>query len=98
MKILGYTYELIVDGDSDALGAFGRIDPSKQIIRIASGLNDQQFESSILHEIIEALNYHFHMEMLEGVIMSLEAGLYQALVDNGVDLSPLRVSGRGGDV
>lgn len=89
MNILGYEYQIIEDGDSDFIGAFGRKHAAKQIIQIAKGLVEQQRISTILHEIIEALNYHLELEMEHHKIMALEAGLYQTLTVNGVDLKPL---------
>ena len=90
MKILGYDYELVEEEDDD--GATGRAHISKQLIRIAPNQHKQQKESTVLHEIIEALTYHLHLELPSDqhkVIMPLEAALYQVLVDAGVDLSPL---------
>ena len=43
----------------------------------------------MLHEIIEAINYHLELEMEHNVRMGLEAALFQVLTANGVDLSPL---------
>ncbi len=89
MKILGYTYSILQSGDGDFLDASGRFHHNSQTIHIASDLSDEQKESTLLHEIIEALNYHLALELKENIIMSLEAGLYQVLNDNGVDISPL---------
>lgn len=89
MKILGYTYEIIQSGDRDHLNALGRCHASTQTIHIATDLNDEQKQSTALHEIIEALSYHLQLNLEHNIIMSLEASLYQVLSDNGVDLSPL---------
>ena len=89
MKILGYSYQVQRSGHSDDLGASGRCHQLKQTIQIASNLTKEGAQSTLLHEILEALNYHLQLELGEGVIMSLESGLFQVLADNGVDLSPL---------
>lgn len=89
MKILGYTYSVLQSNDGDFLDASGRFHHISQTIHIANDLNNEQKESTLLHEIIEALNYHLSLELSENTIMSLEAGLYQVLSDNGVDISPL---------
>lgn len=89
MKILGYTYRVVEDADSDAIGAYGRHLAKKHIIQIASDLPTQQKESTVLHEIIEALSYYLELGLAHSVIMSLEASLYQVLTDNGVSLAPL---------
>lgn len=73
----------------DEIGSSGRVDITKQVIQIATDLTPEQTTSTVLHEILEALKYHLELEMEHNVIMALEAGLYQVLVDNGVDLSPL---------
>lgn len=89
LKILGYKYRVVEAGHSDIIGAFGRNHVSRQLVQIASNLVDQQRESTILHEIIEAISYHLELGLSHAVIMSLEASLYQVLTDNGIDLSPL---------
>jgi len=89
MKILGYHYTIVEDGDTDHIGAFGRNHPRTLTIQIAKGLTPQQRESTVLHEIIEALNYALGLKLEHQAIMSLEAGLYQVLIDHGVCLAPL---------
>lgn len=89
MKILGYTYTLVDDGEVDMMGAFGRLHTKGQKLQIASDLCQQQKVSSVLHEVMEALNYHLELKLEHQVIMSLEAALYQVFLDNGVDLSPI---------
>jgi hypothetical protein len=46
-------------------------------------------ESIIIHEILEALNYHLELELPHRTISALESGLYQTLHDAGVDLQLL---------
>ena len=88
MKILGHEYKLI-STPSDQLGSYGRYLAKEQILQVASDLHRQQITTTVLHEIIEALDYHLGLNLNHDAIMSLEAGLYQTLTDNGVDLSPL---------
>lgn len=89
MKILGYNYTILFDTDSDKIGSFGRQIAKTLTIQIASDLDREQTISTVLHEIFEALNYHLQLNLTHNVVMGLEAGLYQALSDNGIDLSPL---------
>lgn len=89
MKILGYDYIVTFDGDANTMGAMGRLHPKILKMQIAKDLNPQQVNSTIIHEVIEALDEHLELELRHPTIMALEAGLYQFLVDNGVDLSPL---------
>lgn len=90
VKILGYDYRIVEERDHS--GASGRAHITDQIIRISPDQHQQQKESTILHEILEALAYHLHLELPSDqhrVIMPLESALYQVLTDAGVDLSPL---------
>ena len=89
MKILGYTYTLVADGDNERMGAFGRQHTKSQTLQIATDLCAEQVVSTVLHEVIEAINYHLQLHLEHPVVMSLEAALYQVLTDNGVDLTPL---------
>ncbi len=89
MKILGFDYELKrVSGDYDQ-GNMGACQLDKNIIIISDGIPKQRQASTLLHEIIEVLNDSFELNFEHKVISQLEAGLYQVLVDNGVDLTPL---------
>lgn len=88
MKILGYTYQVEVVS-ADAMDAMGRFQARRQRLQIASDLTGDERMSTLLHEIIEALNYHLALNLPHAKIMALEAGLYQVLVDGGVDLAPL---------
>ena len=65
-----------------------RCNTSEQIIIVVSG-NKQAQASGILHEILEALRYHLEMPLDHQTLMSLEAGLFQALNDNGVNVLAL---------
>lgn len=67
----------------------GYCDMSRQELKIASDVPQDGKESTLLHEIIEALNYHMELGLEHRQISSLETGLHQVLSDNGVDLSVL---------
>ena len=67
----------------------GQVRASALQIRLDAHLPRQQLESTLLHEIIEALNHALELKLEHGAIAGLEAGLYQVLTDNGVDLTPL---------
>lgn len=91
IKILGYDYEIrgIPQMEFGGTDCPGRLHALKQIILVDLSQNKQCQESSLLHEIIEALNYHLETNISHQSIMSLEAGLYQVLKDNGINLSKL---------
>lgn len=86
LKILGYDYEaqLLPHHESAA-----SCHTTRQLIRIDAGMPAQAQQSALLHEIIEALNYHLALDLEHNAIMALEAGLFQTLTANGVTLAPL---------
>jgi len=89
MKILGYDYTVTNADDYASMGAMGRSHINSLTIQIASDLNQQQTVSTLLHEMIEVINSHLHLQLSEQQIMAMEASLYQCLRDNGVSLTPL---------
>ena len=89
LSILGYSYKLVETTIMDLGGNYGTIDTDTFIIRIATDVEDQVFESTIIHEILEAINKHLELELEHKVISQLEAGIYGALKSSKVDLSKL---------
>ena len=89
IQVLGYEYKLIEDGDADTMGAYGRYHAKSSTMQLASDLSQVQRESTVLHEIIEAINYHLQLELSHATIMALESTLYGSLKANGVNLTPL---------
>lgn len=71
------------------LGKWGEYDYGGQAISICRDAPMAIQDSSMLHEIIEALNSMLELGLEHKVIAQLEAGLYQVFKDNGVNLSPL---------
>lgn len=45
--------------------------------------------STLIHETLEQLNDQLEIGLEHRQITALEAGLYQVLTDNGIDLTPL---------
>lgn len=86
MKILGYTYTVTAE---PFLGDMGDVSTAAQSIRLDSRLPTQQMQSTLLHEIIEALNHALELGLTHPQIAGIEAGLFQVLNDSGVDLTPL---------
>jgi hypothetical protein len=89
MKIYGYDYTVKCDENTDDIGALGDFRAKNQTIRLAQDLCKDQVLSTLLHEIIEAVNYHNQLKLEHQQIMVLEVGLYEVLKVNGVDLTPL---------
>lgn len=61
---------------------YGLCDSSKQMISIDPQYPAQMQDSTLLHEVIEAINIMFELGLRHKQIMTLEAGLYQVLKDN----------------
>jgi hypothetical protein len=88
LDILGYEYRVCMRRAATCT-APGQCYSLDQTIFVRADLGEQAATSTLLHEIIEAVVYHLSMDLDNSKIMPLEAGLYQALTRNGVDLSPL---------
>jgi hypothetical protein len=84
VKILGYTYPVIFSPPAEVGGMTeaGRMNPMKQIILIDPTASMQARESTLIHEIIEALNYHLELGLEHKTVMQLETALYAVLKDN----------------
>ena len=89
MKILGYQYTFKIKSKDDMNGNSGYSNFDRQELSVSDELKEDGKTSTLLHEIIEAVNYHLNLDLKENQIMGLEAGLFQVINDNGVDLSPL---------
>lgn len=87
MKIGGYDYKVVYRDHTDVIDCFGRFMPKDLKLVIADDLAPAQTASTILHEVIEAINYHANLKMEHNQIMALESGLFQVLVDNWADIS-----------
>lgn len=88
MKILGsnYSVKLFEDIDSDDLGACRF---RTQQISLSSKMNPEARMETLLHEIIECVNFKGELQLEHNQITALTSMLYAVFVDNGVDLSPL---------
>ena len=86
LKILGYYYQVRYSPLQEVGGmdTSGRCHTGKQLIFVDPLLCKQAQESTVLHEVIEALNYHLELGLAHSTIMSLEAGLYQVLTYNNL--------------
>jgi len=80
LEIFGHLYE-IIDRDEEKTGTeaygshFGRINK----IYLNSIVKGSQRESSFLHELIEAVNWHLQLALPHDKIVALETGLYAIL-------------------
>lgn len=81
VKVLGYNYNVEYYHDNQT-GRFGSCDINTLTLRINANKDREQMESTLLHEIIEAIDFHLGLELTEKQIMGLEAGLYAVLKEN----------------
>jgi len=79
LDILGATYSVI---QQEELGDSGQCWLGKQIILIEKRQHPEQKEMTLLHEVIEALNYQLELELPHKTICALETGLYHVLKKN----------------
>jgi hypothetical protein len=86
IKVLGYTYTVQQKKPPEGIpsDSFGGCDFAGGTIYCSKEIPKDLQESTLLHEILEALNYHLELGLKHPQITALEAGLYQVLKDNGI--------------
>ena len=98
LNILGYSYTLYTevpmsdiptDSPEDGGKNVGLTNLDTKEMWVASDMDKDQKDSVLIHEIIEAINYHLELNLQHNQIMALEVGLHQVFQDSGVELSPL---------
>jgi len=91
LKILGYNYDVCYSPprDDGGMESAGRCSTGKQVVLIDPLQCKQAQESTLLHEVIEVLNYHLELGLGHQTIMALEAGLYTVFTDNGINVGVL---------
>jgi hypothetical protein len=89
MRILGHEYTVSY-GEFRQMEAAAKCDPHSQQIIIARDLSQSMRDSALIHEVLEAFNYHLELGIEHPAIARLEAGLYQFFSDNGISLKKLR--------
>ena len=85
VKIAGYNYTVISEvgkrhercADDPAA-----MTPRTQMIWIDSKQSPDAQVSSLFHEILEALNYHYQLSLKHNILSVLETAIYQVLKDN----------------
>lgn len=90
MKILAYDYQVKAFRSTlDNTIHMGQHNANELTITICTGMQRQHQESTMIHEIIESINWQLALGLEEEKILNLEIGLYNVLKNAGVDLSPL---------
>ena len=87
LRVLGYNYTLDLSKTlEDMVDNVGTCNLDKKIFTLANDVDKDAMVSTLLHEIIEAVNYHLELGLEHRQIMGLEVGLNQAISDNGGSL------------
>jgi hypothetical protein len=97
IQILGHTYTLDLSEDNRDIEGHGSTDCLKQVIQIASNAHSQEQRSTLLHEIIEVLNFQLELKLEHQKITALAEGLYQVLGANDMSsiLEEIREAANG---
>jgi hypothetical protein len=84
LNILGHDYEVqfVEHNQLDTSRNCGTCDMYRTILAISTNQSRTMQESTIIHEIIEAVNYCLELNLEHNKITALESGLYQVLKDN----------------
>lgn len=87
IKILGYTYKIEKVKDrtfTHGTNNVGSCSCVHQKIWIDTNASKEQQESTLIHEVLEAINYHLRLKLGDEVICPLESAIYQVLKDNQI--------------
>jgi len=82
IKIGGFQYRLRFVSSHSLDGKFGQCNFYSTTIDVNAQADPEQQRATIVHEVIEALNYHFELNLKHRQIQSLEHGIHQVLTDN----------------
>jgi hypothetical protein len=90
MRILAYDYKIVGTTTAIADSTYmGRHDSYELTIYICTGMQKQHRESTMIHEIIEAINWQLKLGLKEKQIIGLESGLYDVFRNTRINMSPL---------
>ena len=83
VKVGGHQIEVIVR-DAESVGSrdAGLANLRLNKIWVDARQNKSQREATLIHEIIEAINYHYELGLEHHKICTLETSIYQVLKDN----------------
>lgn len=80
------TEELTKDSDDPKEGyiTIGMFDPNTHTIFVAKDLDQEKKISTLIHEILEALNYYLDLKLRHSKIEDLEWGLFSLFTGNNL--------------
>ena len=79
IKVSGQTYSIDI---IDSLADCGSTTFNTQKILINGNQNDSRKQTALVHEVLEILNETYDLNLPHQTIQTLEAGIYQIIVDN----------------
>ena len=83
LKILGHIYTVTIQNENKTANSnLGTHWGKENKIWINSNQCQEMLESCLLHESLEAINYHLELKLKHEMIMRLETALYQLLKEN----------------
>jgi hypothetical protein len=82
VKIAGQTYAVKSDRAVGDFGYLGRISFQTLEIQIDGSVVTERQEQTFLHEILEAINKEYDVDLTHHQIEQLEGALYQVVKDN----------------
>lgn len=81
IHILGIPYKVSFDHSFEELGENqGLFDSARQTIFIANDIGEDARRYTIVHECIEALNFHLELGLEHRQITGMEVGIYSILL------------------
>jgi hypothetical protein len=86
IRVLGTDFRLICNRTQKQMGAAGLCTFKHPSIEIAKDLSNRVQRSTLIHEIIEALNGQLELNLPHPTIVRLETGLFSVCEDNGIDV------------
>lgn len=78
INILGKKYKLNKVKEADTTGFLGGANSVKQIITIRTDLPKEQYEDTLLHEVIHIIDGELKTELTEAQVCRLAVGLFSA--------------------
>jgi hypothetical protein len=82
IRILGHPYTVeYVDDWQDPLGC-AKCESQLLQIKIDGSMPESRIEEALLHEIIEAINYHLEIELEHNKLTAISEVLYGVIKDN----------------
>ena len=78
VSVLGKTYQLIETTQDASYGCSGASNATKLVISVNRDLPIGQYDDTLLHEVIHAIDRELHLDFTEETVARLAVGLYSA--------------------